>query len=138
MKNFKLSFSLKYLLIAIASAITLIGGCLILYSFREPKDQFMTTTDLIIWNSLFFIGITWFIYVLQLLMAYYNGKGMPRIKQIKRFTKYGIKISIGVFVIYVIIGVGTHTIFIKELVTAAIVLFTMCFGKYLCSLASAE
>ena len=102
MRNFKLSFSLKYLLIAIASAITLIGGCFILYSFRNPNDKLLTTTDLIVWNSLFFIGITWFIYVLQLLMAYYNGKGMPLIKQIKRFTQYGIKISLGVFVIYMI------------------------------------
>lgn len=138
MRNFKLSFSLKYLLIAIASAITLIGGCFILYSFRNPNDQLLTTTDLIVWNSLFFIGITWFIYVLQLLMSYYNGKGMPLIKQIKRFTQYGIKISLGVFVIYVIVGVGTHTIFIKELVISSVALLVMCFGKYLCGLSSTE
>lgn len=138
MRNFKLCFSLKYLLIAIASAITLIGGCFILYSFRNPNDQLLTTTDLIVWNSLFFIGITWFIYVLQLLMAYYNGKGMPLIKQIKRFTQYGIKISLGVFVIYVIVGVGTHTIFIKELGISSVALLVMCFGKYLCGLSSTE
>lgn len=136
MRDFKLSFSLKYLLIAIASAITLIGGCLILYSFKEPDNQTLTTTDLIIWNSFFFVGITWLIYVLQLLMAYCNGKGITRIEQIKRFTQYGINISLGVFAFYVIIGIGTHTIFIKELVIAVIVLLVMSFGKYLCGLAS--
>lgn len=136
MRDFKLSFSLKYLLIAIASAITLIGGCLILYSLKGPNNQLLTTTDLIVWNSFFFIGITWFVYVLQLLMIYYKGKGMTYIKQIKRFAQYGINISLGVFVIYVIIGIGTHTIFIKELVIAAIVLLIMCFGKYLCGLTS--
>lgn len=71
-------------------------------------------------------------------MAYYNGKGMPLIKQIKRFTQYGIKISLGVFVIYVIVGVGTHTIFIKELVISSVALLVMCFGKYLCGLSSTE
>ena len=136
MRDFKLSFSLKYLLIAIASAITLIGGCLILYFLKGPNNQLLTTTDLIVWNSFFFIGITWFVYVLQLLMIYYKGKGMTYIKQIKRFAQYGINISLGVFVIYVIIGIGTHTIFIKELVIAAIVLLIMCFGKYLCGLTS--
>ena len=69
-------------------------------------------------------------------MIYYKGKGMTYIKQIKRFAQYGINISLGVFVIYVIIGIGTHTIFIKELVIAAIVLLIMCFGKYLCGLTS--